>query len=55
MLNCFTGVLLGEILDNRYHVYSNLGKGVFSSVVKARDTKEGNDVAIKIIRNNETM
>lgn len=48
-------VLLGEILDNRYHVYSNLGKGVFSSVVKARDTKDGNDVAIKIIRNNETM
>ncbi|CAG8680006.1 3055_t:CDS:10 [Cetraspora pellucida] len=29
--------------------------GVFSSVVKAKDTKEGIDVAIKIIRNNETM
>ncbi|CAG8506853.1 7942_t:CDS:10, partial [Ambispora leptoticha] len=48
-------VLLGEILDNRYHVYSNLGKGVFSSVVRAKDNLEGNDVAIKIIRNNDTM
>ncbi|CAG8746425.1 3120_t:CDS:2, partial [Acaulospora morrowiae] len=48
-------VLLGEILDNRYHVYSHLGKGVFSSVVKARDTKTEEDVAIKIIRNNDTM
>ncbi|CAG8539108.1 24574_t:CDS:10 [Dentiscutata erythropus] len=48
-------VLLGEMLDSRYHVYSHLGKGVFSSVVKAKDTKEGTDVAIKIIRNNETM
>ncbi|KAJ3044801.1 U4/U6 small nuclear ribonucleoprotein prp4 [Rhizophlyctis rosea] len=49
-------VILGEILDNRYHVYSNLGKGVFSSVVKAQDTKNGDqDVAIKIIRNNDTM
>ncbi|CAG8465721.1 12007_t:CDS:10 [Ambispora gerdemannii] len=48
-------VLLGEILDSRYHVYSNLGKGVFSSVVRAKDNLEGNDVAIKIIRNNDTM
>ena len=43
------------MLDNRYHVHSNLGKGVFSSVVKAKDTKECIDVAIKIIRNNDTM
>ncbi|CAJ0760598.1 22729_t:CDS:10, partial [Entrophospora sp. SA101] len=48
-------VLLGEMLENRYHVHNNLGKGVFSSVVKAKDTKENIDVAIKIIRNNETM
>ncbi|KAJ3278146.1 U4/U6 small nuclear ribonucleoprotein prp4 [Borealophlyctis nickersoniae] len=49
-------IILGEVLDDRYHVYSNLGKGVFSSVVKAKDTKNGDtDVAIKIIRNNDIM
>lgn len=51
-----SGVILGEVLDKRYHVYANLGRGVFSAVVKARDTLADNtDVAIKIIRNNETM
>ncbi|KAG0046386.1 U4/U6 small nuclear ribonucleoprotein prp4 [Gryganskiella cystojenkinii] len=52
----------GEMLDDRYMVTSILGKGVFSSVVKAVDKKgerdaEGKetDVAIKILRNNETM
>ena len=48
-------IVMGEVLDERYHVYSHLGKGVFSSVVKAKDTKENVDVAIKIIRNNEVM
>ncbi|KAI9007267.1 kinase-like domain-containing protein [Gaertneriomyces semiglobifer] len=49
-------VILGEVLDERYHVYSILGKGVFSSVVKAQDTQNGDaDVAIKMIRNNDTM
>ncbi|TPX43798.1 hypothetical protein SeMB42_g04581 [Synchytrium endobioticum] len=46
-------IILGEVLDGRYHVYANLGRGVFSSVVKAKDGEM--DVAIKIIRNNETM
>ncbi|KAG0362425.1 U4/U6 small nuclear ribonucleoprotein prp4 [Podila minutissima] len=46
----------GELLDGRYLVTSVLGKGVFSSVVKARDNKEGDsEVAIKILRSNETM
>ncbi|KAJ3220479.1 U4/U6 small nuclear ribonucleoprotein prp4 [Clydaea vesicula] len=52
----YYSIVLGEILNDRYHVYSKLGKGVFSSVVRAKDTKNNNkDVAIKIIRNNETM
>ncbi|EGF79289.1 hypothetical protein BATDEDRAFT_12290 [Batrachochytrium dendrobatidis JAM81] len=49
-------IILGEQLDGRYHVYANLGKGVFSAVVKARDSEDGDrDVAIKLIRNNDVM
>ncbi|KAG0257009.1 U4/U6 small nuclear ribonucleoprotein prp4 [Actinomortierella ambigua] len=46
----------GEVLDGRYLVTSVLGKGVFSSVVKARDNQNADaEVAIKILRNNEAM
>ncbi|KAF9126025.1 U4/U6 small nuclear ribonucleoprotein prp4 [Mortierella sp. 14UC] len=46
----------GELLDGRYLVTSVLGKGVFSSVVKARDSKnDDEEVAIKILRSNEAM
>ncbi|KAK9750312.1 hypothetical protein RND81_02G186700 [Saponaria officinalis] len=49
----------GEILDSRYEVTAAHGKGVFSTVVRAKDLKAGSgdpeEVAIKIIRNNETM
>lgn len=48
-------VILGELLDGRYHVQSNLGKGMFSGVVRATDRNTKRLVAIKIIRNNETM
>lgn len=48
-------VILGELLDNRYHVLSNLGKGMFSGVVRATDQRTKKLVAIKVIRNNETM
>ncbi|KAL6718916.1 U4/U6 small nuclear ribonucleoprotein prp4 [Lecanora helva] len=48
-------VILGELLDNRYHVQSNLGKGMFSGVIRAMDQKTKSLVAIKLIRNNETM
>ena len=48
-------VILGELLENRYHIQSNLGKGMFSGVVRATDQKTRKLVAIKIIRNNETM
>ncbi|KAI8973761.1 kinase-like domain-containing protein, partial [Mycotypha africana] len=46
---------IGEVLDNRYQILANLGRGVFSSVVKAKDQKTNEEVAIKMIRNNETM
>ncbi|EAZ21372.1 hypothetical protein OsJ_37029 [Oryza sativa Japonica Group] len=49
----------GELLDGRYEITAAHGKGVFSTVVRAKDLKAGKDdpeeVAIKIIRNNETM
>lgn len=48
-------VILGELLDGRYHVQSNLGRGMFSGVVRATDQKAKRIVAIKLIRNNETM
>lgn len=48
-------VILGEMLDNRYLVQSNLGKGMFSGVVRAADQRTKGLVAIKLIRNNETM
>ncbi|KDN42748.1 kinase-like protein [Tilletiaria anomala UBC 951] len=50
-------VTLGESLqDGRYSVVANLGKGMFSTVVRARDTHNHNrEVAIKIIRSQETM
>lgn len=48
-------IILGELLDGRYHVQSNLGKGVFSAVVRALDTRTDTVVAIKVIRKQETM
>ncbi|KAK6538752.1 U4/U6 small nuclear ribonucleoprotein prp4, variant 2 [Orbilia ellipsospora] len=48
-------IILGELIDGRYHVQANLGKGMFSGVVRALDTETKKLVAIKIIRNNETM
>ncbi|KAJ7943183.1 Protein kinase-like protein [Quillaja saponaria] len=49
----------GEILDGRYEVTAAHGRGVFSSVVRARNLETGKgepeEVAIKIIRNNDTM
>ena len=51
-----TGVRIGEQLDRRFTVYGYTGQGVFSNVVRARDTiKSNKEVAIKIIRNNEMM
>lgn len=56
LLSIFTGVRIGEVLDTRYTVYGYTGQGVFSNVIRARDMARGNqDVAVKIIRNNEVM
>ena len=48
---------IGEVLDDRYTITAHLGRGVFSNVLRAVDTKgEGEpEVAIKVIRCNETM
>ncbi|KZT57553.1 kinase-like protein [Calocera cornea HHB12733] len=52
-------VTLGELLDGgKYRVFESLGKGMFSGVVRARILEgptEGKDVAIKVIRAQETM
>lgn len=47
----------GELLNNKYRVKEVLGKGMFASVVRAADTSKesGTTVAIKVIRNNESM
>ncbi|KAF3792540.1 Serine/threonine-kinase PRP4-like protein [Nymphaea thermarum] len=50
---------IGEVLDGRYEITAGHGKGVFSTVVRAKDLKAGKgdleEIAVKIIRNNETM
>ncbi|KAI9929119.1 U4/U6 small nuclear ribonucleoprotein prp4 [Aspergillus wentii] len=51
----YYNVRLGELINGRYHVQQNLGKGMFSSVVRATDSKTGHLVAVKIIRQNDTM
>jgi serine/threonine-protein kinase PRP4 len=45
----------GELIDDRYQVTQNLGRGMFSSVVRGEDSKSKQAVAIKIVRNNESM
>ena len=45
----------GELIASRYAVMHVLGKGMFSSVIRAKDTQTDSLVAIKIIRNNDTM
>ena len=47
---------LGDMLNSRYLVYAFQGKGVFSTVLRARDTAfENREIVIKVIRNNDTM
>lgn len=47
---------VGEVMDGRYQVMEDMcGKGVFSSVVKAKDQEDGSMVAIKVMRTNDMM
>ncbi|KAK5169605.1 U4/U6 small nuclear ribonucleoprotein prp4 [Saxophila tyrrhenica] len=48
-------IILGELLDGRYAVQQQIGKGTFATVVRAQDTQTGATVAVKIACNNETM
>ncbi|KAF8589751.1 kinase-like protein [Ramaria rubella] len=54
-------IILGEQLDGgKYQVFSSLGKGMFSNVVRARilngeGSEAGKEVAIKIVRAQESM
>ena len=54
-------IMLGEVLDGgKYQVFANIGKGMFSNVVRARvldgsSENEGKEVAIKIVRSQESM
>lgn len=48
--------ILGEMLDDRYQIFAVLGRGMFASVVRARDLQaNGREVAIKIQRVQESM
>ena len=51
---------VGEVLDGRYEVFATHGRGVFSTVLRARDVGiraagEPEEVAVKVIRANDTM
>ncbi len=47
---------MGEVLNARYTVLGGYGKGVFSTVLRAKEiTGNGREVAIKVLRNNEAM
>ena len=48
-------IILGELLDGRYAVQQQIGKGTFASVVRALDSKTNGMVAVKIACNNDTM
>ena len=48
-------VQMGEVVHSRYKVTAKLGRGMFSTVIKAFDTATERKVAIKIVRRNDMM
>lgn len=51
----YIDIPVGTMLSERYQVISRLGSGVFSKVLKAKDMVTNDEVAIKVIRQNEAM
>ncbi|XP_038211224.1 serine/threonine-protein kinase PRP4 homolog [Zerene cesonia] len=52
----YYNIKIGDIINNnRYTIKCLVGQGVFANVVKAQDNKTNDEVAIKIMRNNELM
>ena len=45
----------GEVLDGRYQIQAALGKGMFSSVIRALDLETNKLVAVKMMRNNDAL
>ena len=45
----------GELIIGRYLVNRDIGNGVYSTVLSAADQQTGREVAIKVVRSNETM
>ena len=45
----------GEIFDNKYVSKGIFGKGTYSTVIQAMNIKTKEEIAIKIIRNNDVM
>ena len=41
---------LGELVGGRYEILGLIGKGGQSSVFRARDTREGDEVALKVLK-----
>lgn len=46
-------ITIGEIINHRYKVEKNLGKGSFGQVVRCYDAVENEHVALKIIKNKK--
>jgi dual specificity tyrosine-phosphorylation-regulated kinase 1 len=46
-------ITAGELFYGRYRIKERIGKGSFGQVVRAEDTEEGRDVAIKIIKSKK--
>lgn len=46
---------VGEILETKFRVTGEIGRGVYGGVVKAEDITSGKEYAIKILRNADLL